>query len=136
MNGRTSNKRFASPPSPILNPKDDPDIENNFFEDIIGSVFKTPDKPSAPVRHFDSLTPDRVPLSFVNTSLTNAVSGSMRNIGECSKAGDRMPLFSVISPSKEEPLNTSFSKLLDISGSSGFGRFNEADLNWSNFPYM
>lgn len=124
---RTSNPILA--PSPILNPQVDADFENNFFEDIIGSVFKTPEKPSAPVRHFDSLTPTRPPFSVTTPTRPSLASASKSD-------DDTMSLFLGESPTKQEPLNTSFSKLLDISGGSGRApsNFPELDLNlsWSN----
>jgi len=131
---------FGSPTSPIPNKHDDSDIENEFFKDIIGSVFKTPDKPSAPVRHFDSLSPQRLPLAPASSYFTNPNAFSSKEVGQSSKAADNvMPIFPAFSPAKDEPLNTSFSKLLDLSGGSGgFGRFTEIDLNlsWPNLPNL
>ena len=131
--------KLCLPPSPIPNIHGDSDIENDFFKDIIGSVFKTPDKPSAPVRHFASLTPDRIPFGSITGYVTNTNSVAIKEQEDGNKAEDTLPIFSVASPATEEPLNTSFSKLLDISGcSGGFGRFSDADLNlgWNNFPNM
>ena len=126
------------PPSPITNYQNDSDVENKFFEEIIGSVFKTPDKPSAPVKHFDNLSPERMPLNSMTSAFNNAFSGFAKESGESSK--DLIERFSS-SPSNDEPLNTSFSKLLDIAGSGGgfsrmHGNFPDVDLNisWPNLP--
>ena len=132
--GSLNSASFPVPSSPIRIIPDDSDIESDFFKEIIGSVFKTPDKPSPPIRHFDSLSPHRPPLASV-TGYSN--SGPLKEFGECSK--NITPMLPTFSPAKDEPLNTSFSKLLDISGGSGgLGRFTDIDLNlsWTNFPNM
>ena len=124
---------LTSPPSPIPNPQSGSDMEHDFFKDIMGSVFKTPDKPGTPVRHFNSLTPDRFPLASGTASNFNV--GHVQKIGECSKTADTLPVFTLFNPNNEDPFNSSFSKLLDLSGcSSSFARFNDADLSWNNFP--
>uniref|UniRef100_H2YS14 Forkhead box protein M1 n=1 Tax=Ciona savignyi TaxID=51511 RepID=H2YS14_CIOSA len=121
-------------PSPIPSSSKNPAFD--FFHDLIGSVFKTPDKPS----HFESLTPERVPLADITHQHkdTNDINVESSAVSESIAP----PNPSLLSP-KYEPLDTSFSKLLDISGGSGtFSRHNQfsdvpdLSLSWSNFSHF
>nr|NP_001071993.1 transcription factor protein [Ciona intestinalis]BAE06447.1 transcription factor protein [Ciona intestinalis] len=125
-------------PSPIHSTSKNPEFD--FFHDLIGSVFKTPDKRSNPGSNFDNLTPERIPLC----DITQRQKPNPAVKTEAATTSDSLgPPPALLSP-KFEPLDTSFSKLLDISGGSGtFSRMNthfsdvaDLSLSWSNFSHL
>nr|CAB3246927.1 FoxM [Phallusia mammillata] len=120
-------------PSPIPTASRSDDLQTDFLQDIMGTVFKTPERPSYPTRHFTGLSPaGRIPFADVTS----------RHVDSSEQAGSSNHFINT--PVKVEALDSSFSKLLDLSGGSGsFSRINThfsdiADLNlsWSSLTQL
>jgi len=121
------------------------ELDSDFLRDIMGTVFKTPDRPSESECHFDSFTPARVTFSELTAQQANEF---MVKPEKAAGASDPDPScsqqVSSTTPVKVEALDNSFSKLLDLSGSSGtFPRFNthfsditDLNLSWSSLTQL
>lgn len=138
-------KRRTSPTlsSPIFKKKPE-ESTSDFMTELLGTVFRTPERTTFPAQHFENSTPDHARISddakLMSGTLRSAA-GTSDNVTNESPTRGFLPSIFGSYQGDSTALNASFSKLLDLSGISLFGntgnisasQFTDlADISWSN----